>query len=424
MKKNLLKPVFIILLISAVKFSYSQKHYIPGYIINSNGDTTKGFIDYKKWDVNPERISFCEELQGEVKSYSPSEIIEFGVDKNIYVNGIVQFEVLTSNTSELLYEPEMRLQSDTVFLQVIILGPKSLYYFKPPIGNENFYIKQDSLFELLVYRKYLKSINGDLKKAENKRYINQLALYLNNCPSINQKIKNLSYTESSLTKLFENHYKCINDLPQYQKKQERVSFGTGVVGGVTRTDLDFKSKDFYYVANTTFNNSINFSKGLFLDIIFPKRHGRWSIYNELLVTNFDVSGEYIKIKNENDYSVTTSNIRYTYLKMYNMIRFHYPFGKFQVFINGGISRGLAMDAYAERETESFYYGEENLVVDLAIPESRNIEQGIQIGIGCKYKKLSFEARYENGNGMSTLQNLKSTTNRFHFLLGYRFALLK
>ena len=37
---------------------FSQTNYKPGYVVNLNGDTLRGFVNYQQWDNNPRTIAF------------------------------------------------------------------------------------------------------------------------------------------------------------------------------------------------------------------------------------------------------------------------------------------------------------------------------------------------------------------------------
>src|ERR1700712_5017910 len=37
---------------------FAQSNYRPGYVIQSNGDTLKGYINYREWDQSPKSIEF------------------------------------------------------------------------------------------------------------------------------------------------------------------------------------------------------------------------------------------------------------------------------------------------------------------------------------------------------------------------------
>ena len=55
----------------------------------------------------------------------------------------------------------------------------------------------------------------------------------------------------------------------------------------------------------------------------------------------------------------------------------------------------------------------------ALPEVRRFEVGFPVGLGAKLGKFSCEFRYEWGNGISDYVSLKSVTNRYSLIFGYR-----
>jgi hypothetical protein len=125
--------------------------------------------------------------------------------------------------------------------------------------------------------------------------------------------------------------------------------------------------------------------------------------------------------NENNYTKTTTEIGYSYLKINNLIRFKYPVGHLSIFLNGGISNGFALsETNYKKDVSKYYSSTEKVVEGTAIPETRKYEQGLILGTGVKYNKLSFEVRYEKGNGMSDYLDLSAKTKRFYFLAGFRF----
>jgi len=85
---------------------------------------------------------------------------------------------------------------DTVFLQTMIQGIKSLYHYKDSDGKDNLYIKQNECFDLLVYKKYLKIYEGASVVLENKKYTGQLTVYLQDCQQILSKIYSTAYQKN------------------------------------------------------------------------------------------------------------------------------------------------------------------------------------------------------------------------------------
>jgi hypothetical protein len=399
--------------------SFCQENYLPGYIVPLSGDTLYGFIDYQNWEKNPYAISFKEKSGTIKKKYTPIDIKEFSVSDEIYESAIVKTEVSPEALNDIDKSSDLKIKIDTVFLQTMIKGPKSLYYYNNKLGKSQFYIKRDSVYELLIYKKYM----GDQSDiSEVKKFIGQLTYYLQDCPSINSKIENAEYQKESLEKLFLYYYNGTHSSGiTFQKKTEKLRTELGVLAGLSVTSLNFTGdNNLNNLVSSKFNSSKNFAAGIFFNIIVPRNHGRLSIYNELGYTSYSVNGFFNNTTSGTDYTNTYTTIEYSYLKMSNLLRYKYPIGKLFAFINVGVSNGLVIGGSNKQKVESKYYDTKSDVEYNALGEIRNYEQGILIGLGLKCKKYSFECRYENGSGITNYQEVKSRTSRCYFLLGYRF----
>tara|TARA_B100000949_G_scaffold214142_1_gene209458 strand:+ start:12250 stop:13515 length:1266 start_codon:yes stop_codon:yes gene_type:complete len=412
---------FGLLLIGMLTFqlALSQGNYFPGYVIKKSTDTLYGYIDYRNWDQNPDKINFKTNTESNPISFNPIDIIEFKVDGELYVSGIIKTEVSPTQTNRLNYNPRMNTKVDTTFLQTLFRGEKSLYYYKKYDGGRNFYIKENSGFKLLTYKRYLKQQDGKDVVTENRNYLGQLSLYLNDCETINSKLENTSYKQKSLIKLFEYYYECSQSDVSFQKELEKIHVETGILAGASLTSLKF-SDALPYLVEADYNESINFSAGIFFDFILPRNQGRWSINNEVLYTTYEVNGSYEEYQNENFYSLTTTEFEYTYLKINNLVRFKNPIGHLSLFFNGGISNGFVINEKNYKKEVSVFYPEERVVEELALNDTRKHELGFLIGTGLKYNRYSLEVRYEKANGMSDYATLSSSTDRLYVLLGFRF----
>ena len=158
-----------------------------------------------------------------------------------------------------------------------------------------------------------------------------------------------------------------------------------------------------------------------MDYVLARNQSKWSIYNELLFSTYTVSSHNEHHQSSEVYTIYDSKIGASYLTVNNMLRFTYPVSKeFFVFINSGFSNGYAIGETNSLTKETKFYAEPEFTNERAINDTRKWEFGILAGLGAKYKKISFETRYERGNGMSPYTLLVSKTDRLFFLFGYRF----
>lgn len=420
--QTLRKTGLFLITILFLQTTYSQENWQHGYILKQDGDTVHGQIDYRDWEKNPDKIQFKAQMDGETQSFTALDIRKFGVLSERYTGAIVQSEVSPSGTASLQYDPALQIKVDTTFLKVLFEGPKSLYYNKNSVGNDNFYIRQDADFELLAYKKYLKSREGESAITENKRYIGQLTLYLDNCPAIQSKLNSTRYNQKSLVRTFQHYYACIPSEIVFEYKPEKISTEIGAIAGATISLLKFTGDNDVnaHLTRVDFGTSVNFTAGLYFDVILPRNQGKWSINNEMTVTTYKFEGMYEKYKNENEWTKTYTNISYTYFKINNMLRYKHLVGRAFIYANAGISNGFAISVTNDKTMESKFYSTEKTDKGKALDETKEWEMGLLFGLGAKYKQFSFEIRYERGNGMSAYSNLNSPTQRYYFLLGYGF----
>lgn len=407
--------VLIFLGIFISQTSFAQENYLQGHIISLKGDTIHGFIDYRNWDRNPQQIHFKEKTSSENIIYTPTQINSFSVNNENYVGAVVKIETSPNKTSSLESDSRFKFDTDTCFLQVIVAGVKSLYRYKNSNWKDFFYIKEGADINLLEQKKYLKKLGDKDVVKENKRFLGQLAIYFNDCSSIQAKLKKTVYSRKSLVKLFNYYYETTHSVIKFTHKTEEISFKVGALAGLSITQLDFSSDGIPYLANSDYSQSENLTFGLFLNLILPKSQKKWSIYNELLFSSYEVKGEF-----EDFYSLYQTEMAYRYLKLNNMVRYTYPFKKTSVFFNVGISNGVAVDIKNRLVKKSTINENKEDIYALALDETRKYEQGFLVGIGTKFKNYGFELRYENSNGMSNLSNLSSKVKRYYFLLSYQF----
>jgi hypothetical protein len=437
LKAQLFKISLSVLLTFICMTAFGKDKYLPGYIIQLNGDTIKGFIAYRNWNANPERIFFKRDLSFPREGYSSTEIKGFKVSDELYISAIVIIDKSEISNEGLEESEEGILIIDTVFLQTMIQGTKSLYYYIEKNIKAQFYIKQDTAYELLLYKKYreqqvirgtsLALDEGFLMKQkyenaviEKKPFLNQLAIYLQDCPDIQSTFNTTAYTKESLEKLFHNYYECINSKMAFQKKTEMTLIETGVLSGLSVTTVTFSGDYNKHLVNADIEPSVNYSGGLFISFIFPRNFRRWSFNSELLYAAYKINPTYTEYINENEYTIHTSTINLSYVKINPMIRYSYPVGNSFLFLNAGISLGFTVSKTNYYKKESKLYNQVTVDESVAVRGMRNREAAINIGLGSRYKKFSVELRYENGGGMSGAGNLKAVSNRYYCLFGYRF----
>lgn len=384
--------------------SFGQGKYLPGYIILRGGDTLKGSINYSKFLKKSKVLNF--KVGENINTYTSADIDAYGTVSESYESAVIETGSDTAGR-----------KNNAVFLQTLFNGSKSLYSYINDEGKDKFYIKNGPTFELLVYDSYEKNVGGRTIILENKKFLGQLNNYLHT-PSLQPILDKTEYNEKSLKKLFLRYYEITKDDIHFQQKTIKVKPEFGLITGLTYSTLKFNGL-YSPLGCTNFPSSVNFTTGIFFDVRLPKNLSRFSVNNELIYTSLKVEGQsgYYSV---DKYSTNYSDLEFSYIKMNNMLRYRFPVGKISIYLNAGITNGLAFNVKNYLRIERDYFSQHTIDETDALYHPRKHEEGYFFGLGTKFKRLSCEIRNERGNGMSSSLTLLSRTNRYYLLLGYRF----
>lgn len=401
--------------------AFCQENYQAGYIIRLNGDTLQGLINYRGWVQNPKKISFKVKLTDNISVLTPPMIKGFGILGENYESAIVESDYSPDITVDLERNNESTIIDDTTFLKTMFRGPKSIYYFKNKYDKIQFYIWQNDKYELLLHKESLQhQEEGGTAIVENKKYLGQLTYYLQDCPAIVSKLESTTYTWESMLSLFHYYYDKTNKTVQYQKATPKLKIEWGAVAGVSQTSLYFI---YNYVndamAGTKYNPSVNAAYGAYLDLVFPGNFNNWSLHNELFNTSYKVSGTYNTDPLINTvYSVYTS-FQFSYIKLNSLFRYKLPFKGRHLFIESGISYGMAIQEHKWVRSYEKTLGIVKVTESPSLLFTRNSEKGFLLGFGANIKKCTLDFRYEIGNGMSPKVLTTNRTRRLFFMISYK-----
>jgi len=423
--------VCVTLLCGLFQQSFSQVNYQPGYVIHLQGDTLKGYIDYRNWEKNPRKIAFSRLTDSPRQEFGPLDIRSFSVSGDLYEGAIVDVETSTNNTQYLDYGPEMHVVKDTVFARALVLGEKSLYIYHYTDGimsKEQFYIRQGDRLELLQFKVYKTDHDGVTVAAYNNFYINQIAFYLGGCATIQNKLRGLKYNSQQLKRVFDAYYACTQTQMKFEEKKEKYPLEIGVLLGGTRSQVSFSSISTVTDEELTgqaFSPGYNFTGGFFFDLIKPRNHRKWSFNNELVYTAYKAERTYYKgTQSASSYDYYYTRLKYAYIKVNSMIRFKYPVGNAYIFINAGISNGYMLSGsdYLRHVIKPAWTDKETVTESKPFTNGvRKYEFGFLGGLGVRYRRYALEGRYESTGGMLDYIGLQATVSKTSLLLSYRFT---
>ena len=411
------KKVFTLLIISifSIQFSFGQSNFLPGNVITAKGDTLKGFIDYRDWDVSPKEILFKTDVESStIQKYTPKNTVSFVVNNDKYISATVKHEISSNIVNSMSHNSNLEIKTVTSFIKVIFDGDKKLLKYKnQDIRKDNFYIEVDGKIQMLRYKQYLVREDDNISKVENTKYKGQLYVYLSDYPKVSRKLKSVKYKENSLINLFDDYYKATSQDIVFKSKKNKTKLEYGISVGVQNTTLMFSGNDNSFLVNTDYSKSTNFIGGLSLNIILPKKLSKLSIYNELFYTSYVVEGE-----SSSDTRLYESKIGSQAIMINNLLRYSFPVSSGYIFINSGISSAITIIDTNELDS-TYLVGSNSAEKKEAIDDPRQLEFGFVFGIGAKYHKYACEIRYIRGNGMSPYSTIGSRTNKYSLLVSYQ-----
>ncbi len=346
--KALLAVILFPLLTSA------QSNYKPGYVVTLQGDTLKGFIDYKEWDKNPVSINFKATTgSSEGQYFTVKNAGSFAITGlEYYQRFILSISQDQVDIGKVTARPDTTHITDTVFLRLSTKGKYlALYSYTDNIKRHFFLLDAgDPQPEELVYQAYY---NPDESSSIHhiNRYRGQLQFlaqkYAVNNGNLDKQILAADYREPDLA----NIVQTINGSTGPQFKTQNLAGSRWFAGiGVNYSNLKFTEPPFTGPGGTgAQKSSVNNNTSIFPEIkagidFFPNK----SVQSLLIRIELSASLNQFKVTNTYDSGTvpSTSSINFTQYNsaltpqiIYNI----YNKAKLKAFIGGGIA--LNFSAY-------------------------------------------------------------------------------
>jgi hypothetical protein len=230
-----LKKLFCLILIIAAFTAKTQNGFQEGYIVHINGDTLKGFVDFKSTFANEKSCAFKSDLNASVETYGPNQILAYGFFKGwIYRSNQFGMDLEKLSPS---------------FVRIVVDGDVQLFWF------------QGKYFMRSSKSSYTYILNKD-----GRDYIRVLsAVLVNDCFELASDVSNVSLTDESLLKLFRKYYECVDkNFTKFTRPKPRPHIGIGFESSqrtITSQSVDFEdfnqaTKSYGFTIKAIFNQSI------------------------------------------------------------------------------------------------------------------------------------------------------------------------
>jgi len=235
-----MKLLYTVLLVALSSAVFAQSNYHEGYVVKNNGDTLKGFINYREWEQCPVSIDFkASKTDNHSLKFNPHTIKEFqinGMETYVTYKGIISMDRTKFPDLPLALDTSKR--QDTIFLKVAATGKYlTLFYHKDAV-KIRFFVAENNIQPVeLKYSQYYDTQN---QLAVNEAYKRQLIYYINKFAPQKNKLNNQTQSArynltdlESLTSDVNNNQGAIKKESNY-----RLFAGFGLNSNKTEVDDD------------------------------------------------------------------------------------------------------------------------------------------------------------------------------------------
>lgn len=318
--------------------SHAQSNYRPGFIITVQKDTVYGQIDFRTDKMNARRCVFRSGDDVEERTYYPFDILgyRFTDDGKYYISKSVE---LTRNGSPL-----------SVFLEYLLQGMKSLYYYESEDDEPIYFIENgDKLIK--VDAPYLsKKTDGFQSRGQTDRYVPILHYAFGDCPSIGSKIDQTRYNHKELIALAKEYHKamctsnedCIEFETKVNKRTLQLHF-TPYVGIVQYRFSSGNSTEFFSKPDLSYLFGVNLALN----------SERWMSSLSFSV-DFSLSRLMAYEKGFNAFNNEYYDIKYSGMMFSSKlgIGYTYPKGMVRPFVGFGMNLNAVLSSKCETPEES------------------------------------------------------------------------
>lgn len=414
--------LFIIVFYSISSFAKAQSNFIKGIIINNNGDSILGTIDYRNWKNNPETIDFIN-ASYEKKTYDPSSISGFHIPSvsETYTSFLVDINMEPGDPDDAIntrFDNIKPVKKKVFLLQIVKHISLSLYLYSDARKEHLFYVKQSNEpVELIHSYQY----NESSKQVfENAKYKEQLSALFESCPNIVHATQTTKFRKREIQDIVLEYLRCsapgsaINS-----KKKDPVLFKFGILAGVSLNKFKIQGSN-SVLTDDNYSGNISPVAGISLDIIIPRSRSSWHIVNEIIYKSHKTGSSFSRPYGNGFTADLNVDIAFSYLQLNTLGRFVFPSNaNLKPFINIGMGNGTIITENKNKLNVKYSFGtEEN---SNAIDGPRKYEFSMLFGAGVQIKKMQAELRYwSSKKSFSPSYDLDINAKSFQLMVNYQF----
>jgi hypothetical protein len=171
--------LLIILLVALPTVIFAQTNFHKGYVVKNNGDTVKGYVDYREWGQNPLSINFrVNKNDQQTQQFTPSSIKSFQIDGlDTYISYVGLISQDRNHFPDLSGKLDTSKIQATIFLKLLTTGSRVSLYSQSDEKKTRFFVAEAN--EIPVELKYYQYYNDDHDAVERPFFRGQLIFYIN-----------------------------------------------------------------------------------------------------------------------------------------------------------------------------------------------------------------------------------------------------
>ena len=317
----------LILLFACIGGIQAQRDYREGYIITHEWDTVYGWVDYRGDIRNSQVCSFKESENGQATDYSPWDIVGYRYnDSKFYISKNVGSDDAPKR----------------VFLEYLVNGMASLYYYKEDNVNKHYYIENFGQLHELKIDEQVVEIEGVVRVRKINSYVGVLQATLN-VWEMRDEIGKAKLEHSSLINIAKNYhqYTCTDgsECIIYRSKH-LMALRIGPVVGANLSNLKMMEGVFFQGDDGIvsildkkyykFDPSTNFTVGVNMNLSMPRVNEKLFLQMQAIYTKYYFFRTY-----ESYISATDVHVSSNALQMGLAFKYEYPRGKWRPTLAAG-----------------------------------------------------------------------------------------
>lgn len=423
MKQFLLTGLALLALL--IPLHATAQIYRPGFIVQADGDTTKGLVRYREGKLTYQGCVFKTTEDAEGKEYLPTDIQAYGI--------VGEAPFMSKQV------PSGEGVSSPMFVEVVEQGKLMLY-----TQDEHLYLeKENSGLKHL----YLQNDNHDLPMYIGERQtvststqhlilIHSLTL---DCPvpdKLMEKVRQRLYVPN-VAAIVRNYNTCAEPSSAVSYKKSKVWLKTelGIFAGSYSTALQFNhSTSAHRFSGAKLPLTSNFVFGAVFNFTSPKKSERLSMQMEPMYSNEQHKGSYVfpreSYEISGDYTIDISRFSLPIMLRYTLT----TNGKFSPYVGAGVVSDLILDSNVQGAQRTKYHAN-GYVHNSAYRDAElgtKISHALTAAVGTKFQFSERHAtllqfRYEHGRYLADDQSytdsrvyLAKTQQGFYLTAAYLF----